>query len=325
MNTLRRPLPFSAARRALLSLAVSAGALACLAPGASAATAPAATTGRSESVTFSSAIVFAAINPHGEDTNYVFQYGTPGNTAHRRRSRPPATARARSGSARRSRACAPGPPTTTGSSRAVPPARPTAPTERSRRPGAAVGAIVGMPNPVVFGSPFVVEGTLSGTGASNHAIVLQANPFPYIGGFQTVGNPRADQRDRRLLLPVRWACSKTRRYAWSPWASLKSRARWWSRTSPCTSPSTSTPPAGAASRASTARSPRRRSARSSASSCCRRRSHGQQGRHGRHGRHRHRVEVQPRRAVVRPRPLPRARQGHDGAHVSAYSPPVLVR
>ena len=45
------------------------------------------------------------------------------------------------------------------------------------------------PNPVVFGSPFFVEGTLSGTGGANHAIVLQANPFPYIGGFKTVGNP----------------------------------------------------------------------------------------------------------------------------------------
>ena len=41
---------------------------------------------------------------------------------------------------------------------------------------------------MVFGSPFFVEGTLSGTGGANHAIVLQANPFPYVGGFKTVGN-----------------------------------------------------------------------------------------------------------------------------------------
>ena len=50
-------------------------------------------------------------------------------------------------------------------------------------------ALVSTPNPVVFGSPFFVEGTLSGTGGANHAIVLQANPFPYLGGFKTVGNP----------------------------------------------------------------------------------------------------------------------------------------
>ncbi len=49
-------------------------------------------------------------------------------------------------------------------------------------------ALVSTPNPVVFGSPFYVEGTLSGTGGANHAIVLQANPFPYVGGFKTVGN-----------------------------------------------------------------------------------------------------------------------------------------
>ena len=49
--------------------------------------------------------------------------------------------------------------------------------------------IVVAPNPVEFGSPFFVEGTLSGTGASTHAVVLQANPFPYLGGFKTVGNP----------------------------------------------------------------------------------------------------------------------------------------
>ena len=49
--------------------------------------------------------------------------------------------------------------------------------------------IVGAPDPVVFGNPFFVEGTLLGTGASTHAVVLQANPFPYPGGFKTVGNP----------------------------------------------------------------------------------------------------------------------------------------
>jgi len=49
--------------------------------------------------------------------------------------------------------------------------------------------IVGVPNPVVFGNPFLVEGHLSGTGATNHEVVLQANPFPYLAGFQNVGNP----------------------------------------------------------------------------------------------------------------------------------------
>jgi hypothetical protein len=49
--------------------------------------------------------------------------------------------------------------------------------------------IAGVPNPVVFGSPFGVEGNLSGTGAANHEVVLQANQFPYLGGFHNIGNP----------------------------------------------------------------------------------------------------------------------------------------
>jgi len=41
----------------------------------------------------------------------------------------------------------------------------------------------------LFASPFSVNGTLSGTGSANHAVVLQANPFPYLAGFKAVGNP----------------------------------------------------------------------------------------------------------------------------------------
>jgi hypothetical protein len=50
-------------------------------------------------------------------------------------------------------------------------------------------AITGVPDPVPFGGSFLVEGALSGTGAGDHEIVLQANPYPYVGGFKTVGNP----------------------------------------------------------------------------------------------------------------------------------------
>ena len=46
-----------------------------------------------------------------------------------------------------------------------------------------------MPNPVVFGEPFLVEGNLTGTGAANREVTLESNPFPYTGGFHAVGNP----------------------------------------------------------------------------------------------------------------------------------------
>ena len=49
--------------------------------------------------------------------------------------------------------------------------------------------ILASPNPVTFGGTVTVQGTLSGTGNANRAVVLQANPFPYTSGFQTVGNP----------------------------------------------------------------------------------------------------------------------------------------
>ena len=62
--------------------------------------------------------------------------------------------------------------------------------------------IVGAPNPVVFGNPFFVEGTLSGTGAASHEIVLQAKPFPYLGGFKTVGNPEVTNSAGGFSFPL---------------------------------------------------------------------------------------------------------------------------
>jgi hypothetical protein len=39
-----------------------------------------------------------------------------------------------------------------------------------------------------YGSPFSVEGTLSGTGGADHQVVLQSNPFPYLGSFGNLGS-----------------------------------------------------------------------------------------------------------------------------------------
>ena len=67
--------------------------------------------------------------------------------------------------------------------------------------------IVGAPNPVVFGNPFFVEGTLSGTGASTRSRV-QANPFPYLGGFKTVGNPEVTNSAGGFSFPLPRAVGK---------------------------------------------------------------------------------------------------------------------
>lgn len=41
----------------------------------------------------------------------------------------------------------------------------------------------------VFGSPFILTGTLTGQSAANHRIALQASPFPYLEPFTTIGLP----------------------------------------------------------------------------------------------------------------------------------------
>jgi hypothetical protein len=202
MNTLRRPLPRRAAHHTLLALTVSIATLACLAPGASAATAPAAITGRSSGVSFSSAIVFATINPHGQDTNYVFQYGT---TRKYGSQTPLAPAGAGTSPLQVSQTLTGLAPLTTYHYRilASSPAGATIGADRELKTGPVPLslAIDGTPNPVVFGSSFLVEGTLSGTGAANHPVALQANPFPYLGGFQTVGNPQLTSANGGFSFP----------------------------------------------------------------------------------------------------------------------------
>jgi hypothetical protein len=44
-------------------------------------------------------------------------------------------------------------------------------------------------NPALLGAPVVIFGQTVGTGAAGSAVVLQANPFPFTGGFEIVGAP----------------------------------------------------------------------------------------------------------------------------------------
>jgi hypothetical protein len=176
--------------RALLALALCASAFACAVANANAASAPSVTTGRSSSVTYSSAVLFGSVNPHAQPTTYVFQYGTTGSYGEQT---PLAPAGSGDSAITVSQTLTGLKPLTTYHYRilATSPAGATAGSGRTFHTGPVPLslAIVGVPNPVVFGSPFLVEGTLSGTGSANHEVALQANPFPYLSGFQTVGNP----------------------------------------------------------------------------------------------------------------------------------------
>jgi hypothetical protein len=50
-------------------------------------------------------------------------------------------------------------------------------------------AILASPNPVLFGGPVVIQGTLSGTNNANRQVILQGSGFPFTLGFIDIGNP----------------------------------------------------------------------------------------------------------------------------------------
>lgn len=176
--------------------------LACCA-GASAAASPSAATAGVSAVTYSSATLHGAVNPEGQATSYYFQYGTSRSYG----SQTPLAAAGDGGATVKvSQAVSGLQALTTYHYRIV----------AVGVTGASVGAdktfttpkiplsiaIVGVPNPVIFGNPFTVEGTLSGTGAASREVVLQANPFPYLAGFQDVGNAEVTSADGGFSFPV---------------------------------------------------------------------------------------------------------------------------
>jgi hypothetical protein len=151
---------------------------------------PAVVTGGVSNVTYSSAILYGYVAARGQVTNYVFQYGP--TRAYGAQS-PLAPAGNGTSTVKVSQAVTGLQPGIIYHYRIVA-ASPGGTTKGGDRtfttPKIPLSlAIAGAPNPVVFGNPFFVEGTLSGTGASTREIVLQANPFPYLGGFRNVGNP----------------------------------------------------------------------------------------------------------------------------------------
>jgi hypothetical protein len=182
---------------------VFAASASAVTPPTPAAHAPSVSTSSVSSVTYSSAVLIGYVIASGQDTTYYFQYGTtpgygvttslgpagngtttikvsqyitgllPGTVYHYRVVAANATG------------------TTPGKDRSF--TTPKVPLSLQ---------IVGTPNPVPFGDPFTVEGSLSGTGSANHAIVLQANPFPYTAGFKTLGNPELTTATGGFSFPV---------------------------------------------------------------------------------------------------------------------------
>jgi len=155
-----------------------------------ATSAPTVSTAGTSNVTYSSANLYGNVNPHGLSTTYYFEYGTTSGYGTRTLLTPAgggtksielgfSVTGLQSVTTYHYRVAASNSDGTSyGKGRVF---------TTSKIPLSV--QISGVPNPVIFGSPFFVEGSLAGTGAANHEVALQSNPFPYIGGFQDVGNP----------------------------------------------------------------------------------------------------------------------------------------
>jgi len=151
---------------------------------------PVATTGVAKSVTYQSATLTGTVNPRGSASVYFFQIGV--SARYGGQSAPVAVAAGTSSVAAAGLVggLAPvtkyhyrlvavsGAGTTLGVDR----------TFTTAKIPLSVG-ITAVPNPAVAGAGLTLEGTVSGTGAGNREVILQANPYPFTAGFQNVGNP----------------------------------------------------------------------------------------------------------------------------------------
>jgi len=164
---------------------------------------PTVTTGGVANVTPQSATLLGKITPNGAQTTYSFQYGTstlygvvtpPGaagagttavNVVADRTGLAPATtyhyrlvAHNRNGTVR-------------GADRVF-----------RTRPQPLGLTLAAVPNPVSFGRPAVLVGTLTGTGSAGRQVLLQSNPFPYTQGFQPAANVQLTNAQGQFAFPL---------------------------------------------------------------------------------------------------------------------------
>ncbi len=168
-----------------------------------AATKPTVTTGGVAKVTASSASLLGKVNPNGAATTYLFQYGptslygatTPSvpagggakivNVVADIAGLAPATTYHYRLVAVNSKG------TTKGGDRTF--------KTKNQPLGLTLAAT---PNPVSFGKPTVLAGTLTGTGNAGRQVVLQSNPFPYTQGFVTTTNVQLTNPTGAFAFPL---------------------------------------------------------------------------------------------------------------------------
>jgi hypothetical protein len=189
--------------RRVAAIALATVSSAALFASVAAAAPPSASTGGVSNLTSSSVILYGHIDARGLATNYVFQYGP--TAAYGAQT---ALASAGSGTTTIKVAQAVGGlrSNTTYHYRilATNAGGATPGTDRTfKTPKVPLSLqIAGTPNPVLFGDPFSVQGTLSGTGAAGRVVALQFNQFPYLAGFKTLGNPEVTSSTGGFSFPV---------------------------------------------------------------------------------------------------------------------------
>ncbi len=164
---------------------------------------PSVYTGGVTAVSTTSATLKGGVNPHGLETSYVFQYG-PATTYGAQTSAAPVGSGTTSVQVSE--------PITGLQPGATYHYRIVATSAAGTTSGGDVAfttkkipltfKVTATPDPVVFGNSFAVSGTLSGTEAANHEVVLQATPFPYLRGFKDTGNPQVTNAAGNFSFPV---------------------------------------------------------------------------------------------------------------------------
>jgi hypothetical protein len=183
--------------------AVVAGALVLPAGALGAVTKPSVTTGGATSITQTTVVLHGTVNPNGAATTYFFQAGTTkiygGQTT--------TTSAGNGTKTLKVKAVGTGfAPSTTYHYRLV----------AQNRKGLTVGkdrtfktkrqplgvSLAATPNPIRAGRSTTLSGVLSGTGNANRQVVLQANAWPYTGGFVNQTNPQVTSSTGAFSFPI---------------------------------------------------------------------------------------------------------------------------
>jgi len=185
----------------LLACAALALMLGCAVAGAAPPTTV--TTGEASQLTSSSAVLGGSVNPSGQPTSFFFQYGL--SSAYGAQTSPVPLGSGTQ-SAPVSAPLAGLTPYTTYHYRLVAVNGVGTITGRDRtfttRKIPLTFTVAVTPKRGLFGSPFSVAGTLSGTGSAGHAVVLQANPFPYLAGFKPISGDELTDAGGNFSFPV---------------------------------------------------------------------------------------------------------------------------